>query len=145
MLKCLIIIPCQCYLYTITVSSINYVRVLQSRFETSFLPLKKRYLPSHVIYDRTYRLCTSYPTLREYLSAVHLSACISVMRRRRQLWLIVRSTYLGNKECSGMRPDQSHGTIHSSTKYATTGGDRGAEVVANPTGATVFHRPVSQC
>jgi hypothetical protein len=40
-LKCLIIILCQCYLYTITMSSINYVRVLQSRFETSFLPLKK--------------------------------------------------------------------------------------------------------
>jgi hypothetical protein len=54
MLKCLIIILCQCYLYTIAMSSINYVRVLQSRFETSFLPLKKalstvpRYFPQDI-------------------------------------------------------------------------------------------------
>jgi hypothetical protein len=40
-----------------------------------------------------------------------------------------------------MWPYQSRGAIHSSPKYATTGSDRGAEVVANPTGATVFHRP----
>jgi hypothetical protein len=33
-------------------------------------------------------------------------------------------------------------TIQSSPKYTTTGSDRGAEMVANPTGATVFHRPV---
>jgi hypothetical protein len=43
-----------------------------------------------------------------------------------------------------MRPDQSRETIHSSPKYATTGSDRGAEVVANPTGATVFYRPVAR-
>jgi hypothetical protein len=42
MLKCLIIIIlCQCYLCTIKISSINYERDLQSRFETSFLPSKK--------------------------------------------------------------------------------------------------------
>jgi hypothetical protein len=87
-------------------------------------------------------LCISYPSLREYLSAVHSSACISVLRRRRQLWLIVRSSYRGIEECSVLRPDQSRGTIHSSPKYATISSDRGAEVVANPTGATVFHRPV---
>jgi hypothetical protein len=43
-----------------------------------------------------------------------------------------------------MRPDQSHGTIHSSPKYVTTGSDRGAEVAANPTGVSIFHRPVSR-
>jgi hypothetical protein len=43
-----------------------------------------------------------------------------------------------------MRPDQSRGTIDSSPKYATTGSDRGAGMVANPTMATVFHRPVSR-
>jgi hypothetical protein len=143
MLKCLIIILCQCYLYTITMSSINYVSILQSRSETSFLPLKKAL--SAIPCYRTYRLCICYPSLREYLSAVHSSACISVMRRRRQLWLIVRSKYRGNKECSGMRPDQSRGTIHSSPKYATTGSDRGAEMVENRTVATVFHQPVSRC
>jgi len=41
-LKCLIIvIVCQCYLCTIKVFPANYVWRLQSRFETSFLPLKK--------------------------------------------------------------------------------------------------------
>ena len=40
--KCLIIvIVCQCYLCTIKVFPANYVWRLQSRFETSFLPLKK--------------------------------------------------------------------------------------------------------
>jgi hypothetical protein len=41
MLKCLIIMLCQCYLRTIKISSINYVRYLQSHSETSLLPLKK--------------------------------------------------------------------------------------------------------
>jgi hypothetical protein len=43
-----------------------------------------------------------------------------------------------------MQPDQPCGTMHISPKYATTGSDRGTGMVANPTGATVFHRPVSQ-
>jgi hypothetical protein len=51
-LKCLIIIiVCQCYLCTITVFPANYVWRLQSRFETSFLPLKKTLQPSSIIYD----------------------------------------------------------------------------------------------
>jgi hypothetical protein len=51
MLKCPIIILCQCNLYTIPMSSIKYVRVLQSGFETSFLPLKKA-LPAVPCYLR---------------------------------------------------------------------------------------------
>jgi hypothetical protein len=40
-----------------------------------------------------------------------------------------------------MLPDQPRVTMHISPKYATTGSDRGAGMVANPTGATAFHRP----
>jgi hypothetical protein len=43
-----------------------------------------------------------------------------------------------------MRPDQPRVTTLSSPKYATTGSDRGAGMVAHPTGATVFPRPVSR-
>jgi hypothetical protein len=39
-----------------------------------------------------------------------------------------------------MRPDQPHGTMHHSPKYATTG----TGMIANPTVATVFHQPVSR-
>jgi hypothetical protein len=42
-----------------------------------------------------------------------------------------------------MRSDQPRVIMHSNAKYATTGSDTDAGMVANPTGETVFHRPGS--
>lgn len=82
-LKCLIIlIVCQCYLCTIKVFPANYVWRLQSRFETSFLPLKKTLQAiQHYLRQDIKTLPIFCPSIRPYLPAVHSCACISVMTK----------------------------------------------------------------
>jgi hypothetical protein len=80
MLTCLIlVILCQCYLCAIKVSPANYVWPLQSRFETSFLPLKKalQAIQYYLRWDvKTVPIFC--PSIRPCLSAIHPYACISV-------------------------------------------------------------------
>jgi hypothetical protein len=74
MLKCQIVIMlCQCYLCAIKMSSINYIRGLQSHFETSLLPLKKAFstVPCYLGQDVADCACPAPVSERISYSYIH--------------------------------------------------------------------------
>jgi hypothetical protein len=117
-LKCLFIITmCQRYLCTIKLFSFNYVFIFQSRFSTSILPPKKALPGVPRCLNGTCRLRISCPSLENiYLTAVHLSGCMSVMAKHEELrYMHMRKIW----------------------------GDRGTGMAVNTTGVTIFYLSAS--